>query len=178
MKDHKNDSTEVLARFGRDRRPRTAAHAAERVERRPRLQLPIRSRSPVPGELRTIPISRATTVPRSTRSPAALPAARGLSAAAARRPRPTSPGSGPKAGQGPHTTGSPTASLSASAVPSVSAQSPGPRAGSRSSATKPMVSSGPKSPGSARISPVSVSRTTSRGVIPSTTPPSRRARCV
>lgn len=38
MKDHKNDSTEVLARFGRDRRPRTAAHAAERVERRPRLQ--------------------------------------------------------------------------------------------------------------------------------------------
>lgn len=38
MKDQKNDSTEVLERFGRDRRPRTAAHAAGRVERRPRLQ--------------------------------------------------------------------------------------------------------------------------------------------
>ncbi len=38
MKDQKNDSTEVLARFGRDRRPRTATARTERVERRPHSQ--------------------------------------------------------------------------------------------------------------------------------------------
>lgn len=38
MKDQKNDSTQVLARFGRDRRQRTATVSAERVERRPRPQ--------------------------------------------------------------------------------------------------------------------------------------------
>ena len=38
MKDFKNDSTSVLARFGRDKRQRTVTATAERVERRPRLQ--------------------------------------------------------------------------------------------------------------------------------------------
>ena len=38
MKDQKNDSTSVLSRFGRDKRQRIATTAAERVERRPRLQ--------------------------------------------------------------------------------------------------------------------------------------------
>ena len=38
MKDQKNDSTEVLARFGRDKRQRTASAKVQRVERRPRLQ--------------------------------------------------------------------------------------------------------------------------------------------
>jgi len=38
MKDQKNDSTAVLARFGRDKRQRIAAATAERVERRPRSQ--------------------------------------------------------------------------------------------------------------------------------------------
>lgn len=38
MKDQKNDPAEVLARFGRDRRPRTAAVSAQRVERRPHSQ--------------------------------------------------------------------------------------------------------------------------------------------
>ena len=38
MKDQKNDSTAVLSRFGRDKRQRIATTAAERVERRPRLQ--------------------------------------------------------------------------------------------------------------------------------------------
>ena len=38
MKDQKNDSTAVLARFGRDKRQRIATTAAERVERHPRLQ--------------------------------------------------------------------------------------------------------------------------------------------
>lgn len=36
MKDHKNDSTPVLERFGRDKRKRTVTASAERVERRPR----------------------------------------------------------------------------------------------------------------------------------------------
>ena len=38
MKDQKNDSTPVLARFGRDKRVRTVKATAERVERRPRSQ--------------------------------------------------------------------------------------------------------------------------------------------
>ena len=38
MKDHKNDSTAVLDRFGRDKRKRTVTASAERVERRPRPQ--------------------------------------------------------------------------------------------------------------------------------------------
>lgn len=38
MKDSKNDSTPVLARFGRDKRARMVTATAERVERRPRLQ--------------------------------------------------------------------------------------------------------------------------------------------
>ena len=38
MKDQKNDSTQVLARFGRDKRVRVVKATAERVERRPRLQ--------------------------------------------------------------------------------------------------------------------------------------------
>ena len=38
MKDSKNDSTPVLARFGRDKRARMVTSTAERVERRPRLQ--------------------------------------------------------------------------------------------------------------------------------------------
>ena len=38
MKDPKNDSTQVLERFGRDKRKRTVVATAERVERRPRLQ--------------------------------------------------------------------------------------------------------------------------------------------
>ncbi len=38
MKENKNDSTTVLARFGRDKRQRTVTATAERVERRPRLQ--------------------------------------------------------------------------------------------------------------------------------------------
>lgn len=38
MKEEKNDSTQVLSRFGRDKRQRTVTAAAERVERRPRLQ--------------------------------------------------------------------------------------------------------------------------------------------
>lgn len=38
MKDPKNDSTPVLARFGRDKRTRVVTATAERVERRPRLQ--------------------------------------------------------------------------------------------------------------------------------------------
>ena len=38
MKDHKNDSTAILERFGRDKRKRTVTASAERVERRPRPQ--------------------------------------------------------------------------------------------------------------------------------------------
>lgn len=38
MKENKNDSTSVLARFGRDKRARTVTASTERVERRPRLQ--------------------------------------------------------------------------------------------------------------------------------------------
>lgn len=38
MKEHKNDSTDALARFGRDKRVRTATVTAERVERSPRPQ--------------------------------------------------------------------------------------------------------------------------------------------
>ena len=38
MKDQNNDSTSVLARFGRDKRTRTVKATAERVERRPRSQ--------------------------------------------------------------------------------------------------------------------------------------------
>ncbi len=38
MKDNNNDSTMVLARFGRDKRRRTVTATAERVERRPRPQ--------------------------------------------------------------------------------------------------------------------------------------------
>lgn len=38
MKENKNDSTTVLARFGRDKRQRTVTATAERVERRPRPQ--------------------------------------------------------------------------------------------------------------------------------------------
>lgn len=38
MRDFKNDSTDALSRFGRDRRVRTAAAATERVERGPRPQ--------------------------------------------------------------------------------------------------------------------------------------------
>lgn len=38
MKESKNDSTPVLARFGRDKRARMVKATAERVERRPRLQ--------------------------------------------------------------------------------------------------------------------------------------------
>ncbi len=38
MKDNNNDSTTVLARFGRDKRRRTVTATAERVERRPRPQ--------------------------------------------------------------------------------------------------------------------------------------------
>lgn len=36
MKEHKNDSTDTLARFGRDKRVRTATVSTERVERSPR----------------------------------------------------------------------------------------------------------------------------------------------
>ena len=36
MKDFKNDSTDALSRFGRDKRVRTATAATERVERGPR----------------------------------------------------------------------------------------------------------------------------------------------
>lgn len=54
MKDQKNDSTEVLSRFGRDRRPRTATAKAERIERRPRSQRDAAdSEQPASGRKRT-----------------------------------------------------------------------------------------------------------------------------